>query len=313
MSSNPKAPIVEPPFVEPPFVDASFVEAPPLLRRLRLPGGSFLLIWPACVIALFFVVPFSLLLRASVARPGFGALGEGGFGLQNYAGLAADGAFFGSVGFSLVLAAGVAVISLCWSFPFTFWITRMRRRAQVVWLVFLLTTLSLSEVLITFAWQVMLAKRIGFSNLLVWLHLLPEPMSLSPNLWAVVACLVYLVIPFSVLLLFPGMSRIDPQMAEAAQTMGASPFRAFFTVIVPLMRRPIVTCLLMSFIVAIGSYVAPLVLGRPEQWTVAILISKAALDAGNLPLATAMSVAFLAATAVVCGILLSLGRRGSPA
>lgn len=288
------------------------VDAPPLTPRLRLPGGSFLLVWPACVIALFFIVPFSLLLRTSVARPGFGALGEGGFELQNFTGLAVDGAFLGSVGFSLALAAGVAVLSLTLSFPFTYWITRMSHRAQVVWLVFLLTTLSLSEVLITFAWQVMLAKRIGFSNLLVWLHLLPEPISLSPNLWAVVACLVYLVIPFSVLLLFPGMSRIDPQMAEAAQMMGASPTRAFFTVIVPLMRRPIVTCLLMSFIVAIGSYVAPLVLGRPEQWTVAILISKAALDAGNLPLATAMSVAFLTATALVCGLLLALGGRGRP-
>jgi len=289
------------------------VDAPRLPPRLRLPGGSFLLVWPACVMALFFIVPFSLLLRTSVARPGFGALGEGGFELQNYTGLAVDGGFLGSVGFSLALAAGVAVLSLSLSFPFTYWITRMSRRAQVVWLVFLLTTLSLSEVLIAFAWQVMLAKRIGFSNLLVWLHLLPEPMSLSPNLWAVVACLVYLVIPFSVLLLFPGMSRIDPQMAEAAQMMGASPTRAFFTVIVPLMRRPIVTCLLMSFIVAIGSYVAPLVLGRPEQWTVAILISKAALDAGNLPLATAMSVAFLTATALVCGLLLAIGGRGRPA
>jgi len=288
------------------------LDAPQIPRRSRLPGGSFLLVWPACVIAVFFIVPFALLLRTSVARPGFGALGEGGFELQNFTGLAVDGAFLGSVGFSLALAAGVAVLSLSLSFPFTYWITRMSRRAQVVWLVFLLTTLSLSEVLITFAWQVMLAKRIGFSNLLVWLHLLPEPMSLSPNLWAVVACLVYLVIPFSVLLLFPGMSRIDPQMAEAAQTMGASPTRAFFTVIVPLMRRPIVTCLLMSFIVAIGSYVAPLVLGRPEQWTVAILISKAALDAGNLPLATAMSVAFLTATALVCGLLLALGGRGRP-
>jgi putative spermidine/putrescine transport system permease protein len=288
----------------------AFAGAPKGLRRLLPPGGSWLLFWPSLVILLFFVVPFILLLRVSVARPGLGAVGAGGFDLQNYTGLAFDRGFIDSVGFSLALATGVAVISLSLSFPFTFWITRMTRRAQVVWLVFLLTTLSLSEVLITFAWQVMLAKRIGLSNLLVWLHLLPEPESLSPNLWAVIACLVYLVIPFSVLLLFPGMSRIDPQLAEAARTMGASPTRAFFTVIVPLMRRPIVACFLMSFIIAIGSYVAPLVLGRPEHWTVAILISKAALNANNLPLATAMSVIFLAATALVCGIFFSAaGRR----
>jgi putative spermidine/putrescine transport system permease protein len=283
-----------------------------LLWRLP-PGGSWLLIWPLLLIVVFFIAPFLLLLRVSVARPGLGAVGAGGFDLQNYVGLASDHGFLGSVAFSLTLAAGVAAISLSMSFPFTWWITRMSRRAQVIWLVFLLTTLSLSEVLITFAWQVMLAKRIGFSNLLVWLHLLPEPMSLSPNLGAVVACLVYLVIPFSVLLLFPGMSRIDPQMLEAALTMGASPRRAFFTVIVPLMRQPIIACFLMSFIVAIGSYVAPLVLGRPEHWTVAILISRAALNADNLPLATAMSVVFLIATALFCAVLFGLTSRRSPA
>jgi putative spermidine/putrescine transport system permease protein len=283
-----------------------------LLGRMP-PGASWLLIWPLLVIVVFFVAPFLLLLRVSAARPGLGAVGAGGFDLQNYIGLAGDSGFLGSVSFSLMLAAGVATISLSMSFPFTWWITRMSRRAQVIWLVFLLTTLSLSEVLITFAWQVMLAKRIGFSNLLVWLHLLPEPMSLSPNLGAVVACLVYLVIPFSVLLLFPGMSRIDPQMLEAALTMGASPLRAFFTVIVPLMRQPIIACFLMSFVVAIGSYVAPLVLGRPEHWTVAILISRAALNADNLPLATAMSVLFLIATAVFCAILFALASRKSPA
>jgi putative spermidine/putrescine transport system permease protein len=288
----------------------AFDEVPSGLRRLLPPGASWMLFWPSLVIFVFFVLPFLLLLRVSVARPGLGAVGAGGFDLQNYIGLAFDGGFLGSVGFSLALAAGVAVVSLSISFPFTFWITRMTRRAQVAWLVFLLTTLSLSEVLITFAWQVMLAKRVGLSNLLVWLHLLPEPKSLSPNLWAVVACLVYLVIPFSVLLLFPGMSRIDPQMTEAARTMGASATRAFFTITVPLMRQPIVACFLMSFIVAIGSYVAPLVLGRPEHWTVAILISKAALSANNLPLATAMSVAFLAATALFCGIWLAATRRG---
>jgi len=282
-------------------------------RRPLARGGSWLLFWPTLVILLFFLVPFLLLLRVSVAMPGLGAVGAGGFDLRNYTGLPFDAGFVNSIGFSLFLAAGVAVISLSFAFPFTFWLTRMSRAAQVIWLVFLLTTLSLSEVLITFAWQVMLAKRVGLSNLLVWMHLLPEPISLSPNLWAVVACLVYLVIPFSVLLLFPGMSRIDPQMAEAARTMGASATRAFFTVIVPLMRRPIVACFLMSFIVTIGSYVAPLVLGRPEHWTVAILISKAALNANNLPLATAMSVVFLAATALFCGLVLSISRSRAPA
>jgi putative spermidine/putrescine transport system permease protein len=280
-------------------------------RRGQLPpGGSWLLVWPSLVILAFFAAPFLLLLRVSVARSGLGATGAGGFVFENYAALASDPVFLRSMGFSLLLAAAVATVSVLLAFPFTYWITQMSRRAQVLWLVFLLTTLSLSEVLITFAWQVMLAKRIGLSNVLVWLHLLPEPISLSPNLGAVMACLVYLVMPFSALLLFPGLSRLDRRMVEAARTLGASPSHAFLTVTVPLMRQPIVACWLMSFIITIGSYVAPLVLGRSEHWTMAILINRSALEASDLPHATAMSVVFLMAAALVCGgVAAASGRR----
>ncbi|MDE1173604.1 MAG: ABC transporter permease [Parvibaculaceae bacterium] len=279
------------------------------VQRTGRLGGRWVLAWPAVILGIFFVIPFLLLLRVSVAESGFGAMGNGGFTAASYLAAFQNDVFVYSVVFSVVLAAVVALISIAAGFPFTYAITRMSRRAQVCWLVFVLMTLSLSEVLITFAWQVMLAKRVGISNLLVWLGLMAEPVSLSPNLGAVLACLVYLVIPFTVLVLFPGMSRIDPQMAEAARTMGATPARTFFTIIVPIMRGPIVTCLMMSFIVGIGSYVAPMVLGRPEHWTVAILISKAATASNDMPLASAMSVLFLAVASVICLIIYRLGVR----
>lgn len=278
-------------------------------RSVSRMGGRWVLAWPSLLLLIFFVLPFFLLLRVSVAEPGFGAMGNGGFFAGNYLSIFQDSVFVYSTSFSVVLAGVVAIIAIAVGFPFTYAITRMSRRAQVCWLVFVLMTLSLSEVLVTFAWQVMLAKRVGISNLFVWLGLMAQPVSLSPNLGAVLACLVYLVIPFTVLVLFPGMSRIDPQMPEAARTMGASPLRTFFTIIVPMMRQPIIACLMMSFIVAIGSYVAPMVLGRPEHWTVAILISKAAMASNNMPLAASMSVVFLIVASLICLGVYRLGGK----
>jgi len=107
--------------------------------------------------------------------------------------------------------------------PLTYLITRMRRRVQVVWLVFLLATLSLSDVLIAFSWQVMLSKRIGLVE-----HFRGAGADVRAGIAdaqqrAVIACLVYLVLPFTVLTLFPVLSRLNYDLIEAARNPGASP------------------------------------------------------------------------------------------
>ena len=79
-------------------------------------------------------------------------------------------AFFGGVlSFSLGLAACVALICVVVGFPFTYELARAKRWVQVSWLVALLSVLSLSEVIIGFAWSTLLSRTAGISNLLVWL------------------------------------------------------------------------------------------------------------------------------------------------
>ncbi len=177
----------------------------------------------------------------------------------------------------------------------------MARRLQVVWLVFLLATLSLSDVLIAFAWQVMLSKRVGLSNLFVMLGLLDRPESLTPSSGAVIASFIYLVLPFTVLTLYPALSQLSPSLVEAARTLGASPFVAFRTVVIPLTLRSAVVAFLISAVLTVGAYVSPIVLGRPQNWTLAVLIGNAALAGHNVPAAAAMSVCLLAALLVVAG------------
>jgi putative spermidine/putrescine transport system permease protein len=193
----------------------------------------------------------------------------------------------------------VGAISVGLGYPLTWAIVRMRRRLQVAWLVFLLATLSLSDVLIAFSWQVMLAKRIGLSNLFVALGLMDVPESLTPSGGAVVACLVYLVLPFTVLTLFPVFSRLDLDLIQAARTLGASPFRAFLSVVVPMTKGPSMIAFVMAMVLTVGAYVPPLVLGRPESWPMAVLIGRTALAGHDLPRASAMSVFLLAATVLL--------------
>ena len=277
------------------------------LRRPALPRVAVLLAWPALLLLGFFVVPFALLIRVSVAPHDPSALWLPGITFTPYAVLA-QRVFMDALLYSLALAVSVGGLCVLIGFPFAYLVTRMGRRQRVVWLVFLLSTLALSEVLVTFAWQVMLSKRIGLSNLLVLAGLMDAPDSLAPSEGAVVSCLVYLILPFTVLTLYPSLSRLDAALVEAARTMGASPLRAFASVVVPMTRGPLLAAFLMAAVHAIGSYVAPIVLGRTQDWTLAILITRTALGGQNMPGSAAIAMLLLAATLALAMVTAWLGR-----
>ena len=279
------------------------------MKRARL---SLLLLWPGLVTLGLSVVPVLLLLRISLAPQDPSAPWGPGVSFDAYRSLLAPDSLR-SLWRSLQLALSVALISLGAGFPLTYWITRMHRRAQVLWLVFLLATLTLSDVLIAFSWQVLLSKRIGLSKLLVALGLMDQPDSLAPSVGAVIACLVYLVIPFTVLTLYPSLSQLDRALIEAARTLGAPAWRSFTSVVIPLTRVPAVIAFVLSAILTLGSFVPPLALGRPEHWPMSVLIGNAALAGHNLPRASAMSVLLLLVTALLAwGAVQTLRRRGRP-
>jgi putative spermidine/putrescine transport system permease protein len=276
-----------------------------MLGRLRV---AALLTWPALALLVLVVIPFVLLLRISLAPPDPNGLWSAGATFEAYRGLM-DRSFAAALLYSLGLALLVAAAGVGLGFPLTFFITRMRRAWQVPWLVFLLATLTLSDVLIAFSWQVMLSKRIGLPTFLVMLGLMDQAESLTPSGGAVLANLIYLVLPFTVLMLYPTMSQVAPELLEAARTLGASPGVAFRAVVVPLTKRSAAVAFLISAVLTLGAYVAPVVLGRPRQWTLAVLISNAALAGHNIPRAAAMSVCLLLAALLLAGGTLWIARR----
>ncbi len=270
-----------------------------MLKAARDRGRvAALLAWPTLALIGLAAFPFGLLVRISLAAPDPSGMWTHAVTLDAYRELI-DGAFAWDLLYSLGLALLVAIVSVAVGFSLTYFITRMSRKLQVVWLVFLLTTLSLSDVLIAFSWQVMLSKRAGLSNLLTFMGIMDRPQSLAPNTAAVISNLVYLAIPFTVLVLYPALSRLDPSLIEAARTLGATPYVAFRSVVVPATQRPVIVALVMSSVLTLGAYVAPIVLGKPQGWTMAVLIGNAALAGRNVPRAAAMALCLLGGVAVL--------------
>ena len=221
---------------------------------------SMILAWPVLLVFGFFAVPFALLVRASFANLDATTYSGSGFTLSSYQQLVQP-FILNTIAFSLLLAITVATISLVVAFPATYFVTRLSSRWQITWIIGFLTTLALSEVLVTFAWQVLLSRQGLISTFAVSVGLLERPMSFIPSFGAMVACICYFVVPLNFLTLYPPMSRVDHSYLEASRTLGASPIRAFLGVLVPIMKGPISTSYIMTTVIAMGAYVSPLVLG----------------------------------------------------
>ena len=280
---------------------------PPEGLRARLP-----ILYPAAMLVVFFVVPFGIMLAVSFFQREPGGFYTTDFSIDNYASLFT--VLFGRVlVFSIFISAFCAALCVAAGFPFTYFITRMRRNAQVVWLVVLVSVLSLSAVIVAFAWSTMLSQTAGVSNLLVWLGLMEKAVSWSPGFWALTCGMCYIAFPYTVLVLYPPLSRLDPHLPEAAQTLGASPMTTFFTVVVGSLRSAIVATLIMVFAFTLGTYLIPTILGRPQHWTLSVLITDEAIYRSNLPFAAAMSVFFMVVSLALVGLTMLAGKGRGPA
>lgn len=270
------------------------------------------LVFPAIMLIVFFVVPFSTMIAVSFFKRQQAGFYTPDFVVDNYARFLS--VFFANVlGFSLMLAVVVAICCVVIAFPFTYLLTQRSRAVQTVWLVALLSVLSLSEVIIGFAWSTLFSRTAGITNLLVAVGLMSESKALLPSFGAVMTGMVYQALPYTILVLYPALVRLDPTLLEAARTLGASPFRAFFNVVVPALRNTIVATLIMVFVFALGSYLLPQILGRPQHWTLSVLITDQAIYQSNMPFAAAMAVFLVLISLALVGLTLFLGRRESAA
>lgn len=263
---------------------------------------------PGATLVVLFLIPFAIMLAVSVAQRETGGFYEWGFDLTGYERFLS--AFFGGILLtSVAIAAGAAVIAVALALPFTVILTRMSRQIQTAILVVLLSVLSLSEVIVGFSVSTLLSQTAGVGNILVWLGVAAEPRAYTPSLFALMTGLTYLSFPYAVLVLYPPVARLDPELEQAARTMGASPLQTFLSVTAPLLRAPILGALILVFVFALGSYLLPQVLGRPEHWTLSVHITDQAIYQSNLPFAAAMAAFLLLVALAMVGFALLLARE----
>ncbi len=277
-------------------------------RRPPTRGTYGVLAVPVVVLVVFFLIPFAMMVATSFYHRIEGGFYEPAFELDSWRRLFSN-VFLERAGFSIGISLLAGALCVAVAFPFTFFLTRMRRRAHVALLILVLSALSLSEVIVGFTWSVLLGRAAGLSNILVWLGLMDEATAYQPSFLAVLLGLSYIAFPYCVLTLYPSLTRLDREVTEAAQTLGASPWRTFWSVVVPICRPIIVAGFLLVFVFTLGSYLIAAILGRPEHWTLSVFISDQASFNANVPFAAAMAIFLTALSLIVVGIVTVIESR----
>ncbi len=309
---------------------AASSSSPAPVRALpRLPIAKALM---ALLIAGLCIVPFGLIFAISLGHKVEGAAWVWGFEGANYQRFfvgamwpdEVSSMYLQKLGYSLYYAVIASVLAVLTAFPFTWFLTRLSRAAQARWLIFLLSTLSLSEVFVVMGWDILLSNKSGLPMVLRELGITdwakgnglfdwarsqglasPRDFKFKTSVFATVLTMAYLVWPYAVILLYPPLSRIDQSMIEAARTMGATPARVMRTVILPTVRLPLIGAVLLLFVLLLGIYVAVSVFADPAQQTLAISIYDEVRGATlNAPFGAAQSVILL----VTAGAFLLMGQ-----
>lgn len=259
----------------------------------RLIGGL-----AACVMGVFFVGPLFFMVVVSFYQPDPMGFYKVAFVWDNYAKFFSQ--FYVNVSLrSLYSSALGAILVVALAFPLVIFVSDLGRRMQLFWILLLLALMCLSEVIIGFAWLILLSESAGVPRLLEWLGLWENPRSLSPSFGAMMIGLVFLGFSIVSLILYPSVSRRDRSIEEAALTLGTAPSMVFFKVLLPTFRTSLISVTLTMFVYLLGVFVMPTMLGRPKDWTMTVIISDKALGDANLPLGAALAVVMLVVTGLV--------------
>ncbi len=237
--------------------------APPSGRRWTGIGPAM----PALLLlTIFFIAPVVALLLRSLTEPQFG--------LQNYAELFATSTYARVIFNTFLVSAVVTAVSLLIGYPVAWLLAIMPKRWAGV--VFGIIVLSMWTNLLarTYAWMVLLQRTGVINKTLMSLGIISEPLPLINNLIGVTIGMVYIMLPFIILPLHATMRGIDPGILNAASLCGAGRWQSFRRVLLPLSAPGAAAGALMVFVMSLGYYVTPTLLGGTANMMLAGLIAQ---------------------------------------
>lgn len=257
---------------------------------------------PYLWLLVFFLAPFAIILKISladpiIAQPPFTAFfgDQGGIAAtaDNYLFLLTDKLYAVTYLKSVFMALVATLLCLALGFPMAYGIARADEGTRNLLLLLIVLPFWISFLLRVYAWMGLLNNYGVINNVLIWLQVIDKPIAFMYTDFAIYIGLVYSYLPFMVLPLYATLERMDLDLVEAAQDLGARPSQAFWDITWPLARPGVIAGCLLVFIPAMGEYVIPYLLGGPESLLIGRVLFDEFFANRDWPLASAVAIVLL--------------------
>lgn len=213
--------------------------------------------------------------------------------LENYATLFGDDIYWRSALSSLRIAAFSTLLLLVIGYPIAHAMARAPRRWRPLLVAAVILPFWTSFLIRVYAWTLILKPEGLLNHALLGLGLVREPLQILNTEAAVLIGITYAYLPFMILPLYAALERLDPVLIEAAEDLGASPARAFWTVTVPLSLPGIAAGCLLCAIPVIGEFVIPDLLGGSETLMIGRQLWSEFFSNRDWPLAATVAILLL--------------------
>jgi putative spermidine/putrescine transport system permease protein len=209
---------------------------------------------------------------------------------------------------SFIIGGWVTVLCLLLAYPVAYTLTTLPRRWAAIGVGFVLVPFWTSILVRSISWFILLQREGPLNAAMLALGLIDHPIGLIFTRFAVVIAMVHVLLPFAILPLYSVMKRLDPAYLRAAASLGAPPWMGFLRVYLPLSMPGVLAAGIMVFMLSVGFYVTPALVGGPQDQMVSYFIAFFTNTSINWNMAAALSVLLLAAT----GVLVAILRRLAP-
>lgn len=265
-----------------------------------------LLFLPYYWMVLFFLFPCIILFKISFAEPILASppytqiieflsnsVMQIRINLSNYIMLFQDQMYIDGFLTSVSIASISTIGCLMIGFPMSYAIARSSPKVRSILLMLVILPFWTSFLIRVYACIVLLSPAGIINNILHTLHLIDSPLPLMYNTFATCLGIIYSYLPFMIFPLYAAIEKIDFSIIEAAYDLGSTPFKTFFSIIIPLSVHGILAGACLVFVPAIGELVIPELLGGPETITIGRLVWNEFFTNLSWPTASAISILLL--------------------
>jgi ABC-type spermidine/putrescine transport system permease subunit I len=263
--------------------------------RFRRRAGTFLLLLPALIfLGSWFILPMGQLLVLSFDSPG----GP----LASYQALLGSEVFRQVFLNTLELAVIVTALCVALACPAAYLLSRLRGVWFTLALYCVLVPFWISILVRTFSWMLLLERNGPVNAWLIWARFTNSPLPLLFNDFSVYVGMVHVLLPYAVLPTYSAMLKVDPRLLQASEGLGASGLATFLRVYLPLILPGVLAGATFVFLLALGFYITPALLGGLHNLTAAMLIDNFVNERLIWSLAAAASFILLFMVLAVLGL-----------